>query len=527
MDIDKELYQFSCIKNMGDVYFKKWENIKNVYAPLLDQGSILRQIAFTYHDYSHHCYNIYKIISQIILHDPQLTEQEWFILNTAALLHDFSMTEANFDRMIHSKQSAMWLLESRNKEVHLKENLSEDETEAIALVIEAHSDCKKSIDGKEEISEYTLEKPELKKAMDCGGAKPVQVKFLSAILRIADECDVTRKRLGTADFSKLDENDPEQRYSKEQWLQLKCFKNLDRNREDLILYIDDNYVKSSTGEIRKIERRIWNVVSKIRKELDYIRQQAITTNDYLAMFQIRNVKIESSIMDKNYVERVNKNSFSDKKMPELKIHILDNDLANRIEKKIEDDKLITTGHYIVTDTCCERDWIDLRDIVVDKYLSSQMINRIINEIDTKYKNCEEPPIIVGMEDNGLILASQIAYRLGFPFSYIVPCNHNQKRSSKQERKVDLNSYNKIILITDAVATFQTLGNTCIEYNILNKICKIYAVLYRKPKDETFFHKDGGKLMEKLTACCDSFQMEVFNRKECPENNTNRCTAVNK
>lgn len=527
MDIDNELYQLSCIKNMEEKYLKKWENIKNTYALKLDEGPIYRPVAYTYHDYTHHCYNIYKIVSKVILYRPQFTKQEWFILNTAILLHDFSMTFNNFDRLIHSKQSADWLLEEWERERVLKNNLSKDEVEVVALIIKAHSDCKSKANNKEVISEYTLENPELQEQMDCGGAEPVRAKFLAAILRTADECDVTRDRLGTADFESLDNSDSEQRYSMEQWLQLKCFRSLRRNQDTLLLTVDDVYVKTYTDEKGDIADRIDRVVSKIRKQINYVRKQAVTMDDYAAMFQVQKVAISSSELDSKFVDEVNNKQDVADEFLEIEVQILDEILEQKIAEKIDQDGLKTTDHYIVTDSFCEQDWIELRGIVTDNYLANQIIDKIINDIRQKYKDEEDIPIIVAMEENSLILASQIAYRLGFPFSYIIPCNYNLKKSSVQERNIDLTSYNKIILITDTVATFQTLGVTCDKHSILNKVCKIYTILYREPDDLKFLHKEAKKLSENMTACCNKYPITVHDRKKCPFNDGNRCSALNK
>lgn len=527
MVVDKELYKFSCISKMGKEYLDKWKKLKDICAPKLDRGPILQPVAYTYHDYTHHCYNIYKLISQVILFEPRLTAQEWFILDTAVLLHDISMTEPNFDRLTHSEQSAKWLLDCMKKQDLFRQNLSMDEAEAVALIIKAHSDRKERIGEKEEVSVYTLEDSAMPELMDCGGAQSVRVKFLSAILRIADECDVTRKRIGTADFDKLDERDPEQRYSKEQWLQLKCFKSIKRKGENIELCVDDNYVKENSSDRKRIEGRIWKVVHKIRGQLDYVRRQAVKEDKCLSMFPLRSVKIVSDSLDAEYVKKVNEGRYEDKKILGLRPHILDDDLAKEIAIKINEKGLTATGHYIVTDTFCERDWIDLRDIVVDGSLSTIMIDRIMDEIEKEYGKYEDFPIIIAMEDNGLILASQIAYRLGFPFSYIIPCNYSQKRSSEQEKYIDFRPYKNVILITDAVATFQTLALTCEKYRILDKVCRIYTVLYRKPRNEVFFHEYAEELMEKLTACCDSFEMEVYYRERCPDNKSDRCKALNK
>lgn len=523
--IEKELCNFMCIKEMGDAYLKKWKAIRDVYAETLDKGSIYRPIAYTYHDYTHHCYNIYKIVSKEILYNPNLTAQEWFILNTAILLHDISMTISNFDRLKHSKESADWLLENIERDSVLKQNLLRDEAEVIALIISAHSDCKEKKGNKEEICEYTLENSELKDRMDCGGAEPVRAKFLAAILRIADECDVTRNRLDLNDnnFEKLDDNDSEQKYSKEQWLQLRCFKSLHRDQNKLILETDDAYINKNKHD--EIEIRIRKVGSKIRKQIRYVREQCITSDEYSAMFQVQNVVISSSALRQEFIKEINNSSDDTEEYSDIQVGLLDEELEKNISDKIDKDKLKKSGHYIVTENCCERDWIELRDIVVDKKLSKCIIEQIEDEIKKEYQD-NDNIILVAMEENSLILTSQIAYRLGKPFSYIIPCNYNQKKSSKQEKAISFEAYDKIILVTDAVATFQTLGLTCDEYGILDKLCGIYTILYRETDNKKFVHKQANKLASIMTACCKKYPSEVHDRKKCSDNNNGQCIAAN-
>lgn len=527
MEIDQELYELPCIKKMGDIYFKKWENIKTQYVERLNRGAIYRPIAYTLHDYTHHCYNIYKIIDKVILFNPQLSEQEWFILNTAILLHDFSMTRENFNRLIHSKQSADWVYEQMEKDTVLKNNLNTGEAEAVALIIQAHSDCKRIVNGREEIEKYTLEDKEMKDLMDSEGAHAVHVKFLAAILRIADECDVTRSRIGNVDFEELNEKDEEQRYSKEQWLKLKCFKTLEREGDKLELIVDDRYVKGHLDEMADIERRIMKVVLKIRKQLMYVREKVIVKDEYIAIFQLSKVVICSEALSDEFVKKINREQFTEEFL-EVSVPILSGILANKISAKIDgNDDMVVPGEYIVTDEHCEEGWINLRDIVIDRAISAEIIGEIASKIKTDYGNSSTPPIIVGMEDNGLILASQIASRLGYPFTYIIPKNFNWGKSSEKERDVDFRPYDKIIIITDAVATFQTMGRTCEQYGILEKVCRIYTVLYRLPHNKSFFHKDTEVLMKKMISCCNNYPINVKIRRECPDYMQGKCNAVNK
>lgn len=530
MDVDVELLKLRCIKNMGSDYTKKWEQIKNAYAPELDHGSIHNPVAYTLHDYSHHCYDIYKIISQVILYpekDDFLSQQDWFVLNVAILLHDYSMTFPNFDRLIHAKQSADWLMKQSESEddTIIKANLSHNEPEIISLIIKAHSDCKIVENGKEIVTEYNLEDSLLLDEMDGGGANPIHAKFLAVVLRLADECDVTHSRVSKNNKSSyLADDNTEQRISKEHWLKLQCFKSIKRENNKLELIVNDNYIQKISGDVANNQTRIKSVVKTIRKQIKYVREKVIANDDrYLQHFPVDEVIIESTFLDKSFVEEVNKNQFEQDISFCPEINLLNMQLSNEL-KMVGIEKMVVPGHYIVSDEYCARDWIELQNIVADNQLVQTIAQYIVKDIiNSHLLDGNTKVIFVATESNGVILAAPIAYQLKQPFTYLVPYNQNMEKCSEQEKKADLSKYDNIILFTDAISTFRTLGNTIRGYDITNKICKIYAILYRRPQEVKYLDEDATYLASKLSVCYNGPILETHMRKKCQLEN---CVAEN-
>lgn len=526
MKVATELYSMDCIKAMGDEYFNKWKAMKDVYAEELDRGNIYKPIPFTNHNFSNHCFNIYKIISRHVFNHCNITniftQQEWFLLNTAVLLHDYSMVFPNFNRLEHSKESADYIKKQMDSDDNttLKSNLLIEEADAVRLIVLAHSDIKSIKNGKEVIRQKTLENPDLTDQLDCGGASLVHVKFLAGILRLADEFDVTRSRIGNNNSSKeLSEDDPIQKNSIEHWKKLKCFKRLERKGENLILIVDDEYIDADSADITNIKERIEDVVRKVRDQVDYVRKCVVQDNDeFLSIFPIQKIIIVSKELDDKFVSTINSEDRKTvkTKIPSLVASPLAKDIEERISDTITKNRLIKPGHYIVNEELCARDWIDLRDIITDKDICVEILDCMEKDMNNKIGTSAPTGkrVIVGIEENGMILGAQLAYRLNLPFTYLIAKNFRENESSEREKEVNFDTYSDIILVTDAIATFQTIGRTCEQYNITSKVERIYAILFREPSDAQQYHDSITLLEDKVFACNRSFKIEVFSRAAC-------------
>lgn len=64
-----EYKSIPCIKKMGKGYQDIFDEMVKAYAEKLSSRIILSNSAFTLHDFDHHCFNIYKIISYVLFNE--------------------------------------------------------------------------------------------------------------------------------------------------------------------------------------------------------------------------------------------------------------------------------------------------------------------------------------------------------------------------------------------------------------------------------------------------------------------------
>lgn len=97
MEINVEYKQIDCVKNLDIQYKEHFFKIVDYYGPQLPERLVIEGSAYTMHDFNHHCINIYKIVSEIILWpniaygNNGLSGKELFILDLAILFHDIGM----------------------------------------------------------------------------------------------------------------------------------------------------------------------------------------------------------------------------------------------------------------------------------------------------------------------------------------------------------------------------------------------------------------------------------------------------
>lgn len=131
-------------------YGKKFENLVEYVAPILDSGPFLKEIGFTPHDFSHHVKDIYSLLSKMIpagFYKEYDKGENLFILLTSVLFHDFGMTKEWNDevRSQHSKIGKEMFLEpfvKNDVSSVVKQNIDSKYSEYIGDIIYAHSDIK-------------------------------------------------------------------------------------------------------------------------------------------------------------------------------------------------------------------------------------------------------------------------------------------------------------------------------------------------------------------------------------------------
>jgi len=298
--LKKATRKLLCIEQMGDC-FERFEAIAPHYAQDLDKGNAINKTLWTLHDFSHHCCNIYKVISNILLKNSfnsknALTEEELFVLNVSVLFHDMSMSrEMNFDRNSHSRVSADYLESEYKPNSMLERNLTINQKDAAKLIIAAHSDIK---DKNGTIIEKTLENKKLTNEMS-GSDYNIRAKLLAGLLRLADELDVTNNRVGedTHFYNQLPDDNP----SKNHWRSLMCFNQIRQNNDILSileLVVDDNYIEKHISDLENSADRINKVKNKVQREYDYIYKE-VFSKDELAVSCIvfRDIEIKTNLSE--------------------------------------------------------------------------------------------------------------------------------------------------------------------------------------------------------------------------------------
>lgn len=541
--INRSYKETKCYQKLENNYQKALDSLIDFYGKKLNQGCPIGEILYTSHDFDKHCCNLYKIISDIFFaNDMALSQKELYILDLAVLFHDISMaTNIRWDRRKHSKESADYVKEESKKigtilQSEKGKTLTVNDLNALQHIITAHSDIK---DGTVSANENGVKNPNLLSNMPGN----INGKLLAAILRLADELDVTSDRLGEQDFvEQLDENDEKQNESIKHWKVLNYFsavKNDSENSTKLLLVCDDNYITDHLDDVSNIISDIKFVVKKITQELIELNKGVFHKRENAKLnFHIKEIEVETKIKeienelsnplfffnntnnitiksdrDKDSIQTQNENTESP--------NIISHSLSAKLKEYIETKKLLKCGHYLLNNTFCSRDWIDTNDIIETSEICDKCISEFMKHCRTNfefYSDC----FIIGLDLEGAILASLLAMNLGIPFQYVIPAKSENTNSNHDIIKT-LPTNKKIIIVTDAVCTYETIKSVVEKYKLSNRLVAIYTLLYRYPqmeeKDEELFNK---------TYCLNSdFPMEVSRKSNCKYYKSGTCMALNK
>ena len=115
--MDENYKQLECYIYMSENDKKCFDKLVEYYSPFLGNGKTVNVTAihFTLHDFEHHCYDLFKHISEVVLSEMAyekkgLSSRELYILNLSVLFHDISLHLVNdCEREKHASQSAKWL----------------------------------------------------------------------------------------------------------------------------------------------------------------------------------------------------------------------------------------------------------------------------------------------------------------------------------------------------------------------------------------------------------------------------------
>ncbi len=561
-----EYKKLQCIKKMDKDYLDRLDSIVNEYAPKLSERVIMNGSAFTLHDFEHHCFDVYKIISEVLFDeeliyktDYGISQRELFILNLAVLFHDIGMFNMlGATRENHSVKSADFVQKEYDDSRSVfkkKSDLTVNELKALKAIVIAHSDVK---DRSVEDKKNGMKSPDLKDYNAKEGK--IRAKFLAGVLRLADELDVSSDRLGSGEIEQqieegkkqyeelkkhddLEENRKELEQwqgfmvSLEHWKRLHLISSVQRNEDGktIELQIDDDYISICLDEgktEKSIARECIDIYNEIEKKLNEVMDSAFNQKKFSNYVPVSKIILVTTneILDKEISDGLSVRRLVSKKDDEASNTaksvtksgeypiVLDEKLEKYIYEEITKRNLIKFGHFLLNKIYCARDWIDTREIVETKIILNKLVDIIVKDINS---NTHSDYAIVGIDLVGSLLASRVAFALQRPLSYIVS-EKEELNNARPEIELSIEKTKKIILITDVIVTYDTILQAIEKYNLKTRIDSIYTIFYRP----NYKVSANNGLVSKTYSINNMFSIELFEKKECMYKK-NKCIAQNR
>lgn len=587
----REYENYECIKRMGEDYLDKFHDLVKQYGQRLSTNLYKNGSVYTMHDFEHHCCDLYKIISNVILNANSaydemlgLKEREFYILDVSTLLHDIGMNKAvNMNRNTHSRDSAdMIRKEYKDASSMLAEthsDLTVNEIRGICHIVQAHSDgnhpdipeCQRGVNS-----------PQLEESLD-GRHGEIREKFLAYILRMADELDVTSNRIGQGNVEKELEN-AEEEYQKlvselagctpdrkieveraleecreakkslVHWKRLYLFREIKREPRDgqAYLIVDDEYVEQrleAGDSIQNLADEINQVFCKIQTEFMKFEEFVNSNLTYSGMIGMKKIAVSTSHeelrkklqkkaglrgidISTDEIEGVSEEAESvreafgreDDEEQVIVPTVISPKMNERLEEFIDDRDLYQVGHFLLQGDLCARDWIDIDEVIETEGQFRHCIGEFVRHIQ-KIMGEKEDYTIIGLDVRGMLIASRIAYILHRPFSYLVPAK-SESSSTSEDNEYHVEGTGRLILVVDAVATYDTIQDVIGRYGIRDRVDAIYAIFFRNTCGSTYV-RQFPELVRKTYVLNDTFNIEIFNSKNCKYKGSKKCKALNR
>lgn len=569
--MNQDYLDYKCIRKLSDAKISSLKAIVNKYGEILnkevphDMGTV-----FTLHDFDHHCYNIYDNICFMILLDDawdKLKEYEIYLLDLAVLLHDIGMTKCTeVDRENHSGISADMIEKAyRNSSDPLSEKKSQlgrNEIRALQRIVRAHSNMKEHPEGEENngLKDKKLTNTMPGKATE----RVIRARFLANILRMADELDITNRRLGEVEIEQeLEEKTKELRdirqklstlkgnekkeelqkrieqlerteKSNEHWKRLYLFNRLYRDKAGIVyLCVNDELVEHRNDQgipYSDSADEIYKVYQKIYKEFQLFKEDVEKEVQLSILVGMKGLDICTECKDleeklKKIMAR-SKDDCSDRSTNEDILYptVLSEVVQDKLSRFVEKRDLFQVGHFKLHDNLCARDWITAEEVIETSSIFKDCEELFILDLKESL-NLEEKNVIVGIDFAGMLIASKLAFIFRIPFTYVIP-SHKTSSSSFREQEVDIQKYEKIILVTDVIVTFKTIQDIIEYYEMGDRLYRIYAVFFRDTEEQKYL-KNNQDLAKKTFVLNRKFNIELHENDKCPYKGGEQCKASNR
>ena len=534
---------------------RRFDRIVESIAPRIQGVNHFHGSVYTFHDFNHHCTNIYHIIDGIVLTDDAyvisdpLTERELYLLNLSVLLHDIGMHKVTYvNRNKHAIESAK-IIEAmyNNSESALSvahSGISKNEIKALKRIVIAHSDNKPGV--------CELDSEELNETInDLKGT--IRVKLLAAILRIADELDITSERIGSLrikeELSSARERLTNEIYRKEMtteerkdlensvesleyWKRLEYISSLEPQPDGIVVAKADDEEINKQIELGESQKSIVDALTEIEKkiQLEYGRFKKIIDSSvvYSHITGLKGFRIESKsehIIRELYRTNGGEN-VNGKENDRASIKVLSQELSNKITRFVKKRELIEGGHFYRQDGYCARDWINVREIIGTGGFFRECEELLLSYVSSVIKNKNKVFFLIGIDFSGMLIGSKISVALNLPYAYAIPHGENTEGISDRELTVYPDgNYDGVVIITDVIVTFHTISRILKRYKLEEKEVYIVGVLYRNPI-EGYRNDEYNELRNRAVVLNKDFDIELQCNSNCLIKEQYGCIALN-
>lgn len=365
----------------------------------------------------------------------------------------------------------------------------------------------------------------------------IHTRYLAALLRLADELDITNQRAPSDVLFHLKTFIPPE--SVTEWLNHNLFGKveIDASLFKITLSPHKNNIHQrdkEVGDKTKIRNLLFSKIKKINNELDIIQEALETENtesDYKLGYEKVNIKFVDNIVtreDKTNYDRSVKKAFIDEESGGLtteqnqipyttteskKTKTIDYKrlFLKEIEILKDKKKLISVGSFRLPSNHFSKFYINTNIVVSD--------NKILDLLTSSLK-CDLAEIsydyIFGIDKTGIIIGSNLSIKTNHNFTYAM-FSKNGNHSIEFENNVSEKIKNKkLVIITDVIASGTTLDETI-------KKCKtdyqseIVAVCCMFSVNESKIDKLKKEHKFELIILSNEFSYDTYSSEDIKEN----------